>query len=373
MRSLIRKITKILPAHAIRRLWARKKAQQLHESIQAGKDIPIPSGLVFEPTQRCNLSCIMCCHRQHHTEGTCLEMRTAEACSFLNSLKKQKKFESIGFIGSEPFVRGDLEELLAVAIDGGADVSVQTNSTLLTDKRVSIWAGYGHRIRSFGTSLEGVGEIDDQIRTGKDVFPRARDGIALAVRKGLPVTVSILLLDNNRKNIPDLIKLLRNLMVKSIDISLIVNHTQEDIRESSRLSGIDEKDICITSIPALSYQTNSEQLLDDLKAALSAGIGYGMKVGTSPENFIEHFHDIRDGSIRQKYALTCGALNTVRVNPAGELIHCQHFRKKLGDLKNINLYEAWNSDEFKSFRKKLVGENLFPICVDCYRMKVLET
>ena len=326
---------------------------------------------MFEPTQRCNLSCIMCCHRQHHTEGSCQEMDTGAAVEFIKELKKQHDFRTIGFIGSEPFVRTDLEDLMKAAVGLGMDVSVQTNSTLLDEARIKTWSRHKNRIRSFGASLEGVAGVDDQIRPGKDVFSRARRGIELAVQAGLPVTVSILILDSNRERLGELIELLNALRVRSIDISLIVNHSRADIEETARLSGIRKKDICITSKPELEYKTTQFQLLEDLKSGLALGKNCGMRTSTSPEGFLANYPSIRDGSIRKKHRLTCGALDTVRVDPSSRLIHCQHFRQSFGDLSQVKLAEAWNSPGFRNFRKRLAEENLFPICVDCYRMRVL--
>jgi radical SAM protein with 4Fe4S-binding SPASM domain len=342
--------------------------QQL--ALEGGK-IPLPRGLVFEPTQRCNLSCVMCCHRQHHTEGSCPEMDTGAAVEFIKGLKKQHDFRTIGFIGSEPFVRTDLEDLMKAAVGLGLEVSVQTNSTLLDEARIKSWSDHKDHIRNFGASLEGVAGVDDQIRPGKDVFNRARRGIELAVQSGLPVTVSILILDSNREKLGELIELLDDLKVRSIDLSLIVNHSQDDIKETARLSGIDEKNICITSKPELEYKTDTRQLLEDLKSGLALGKSCGMRTSTSPESFLANYSDIRDGSIRKKHRLSCGALDTVRVDPSGRLIHCQHFRQSFGDLRQVTLAEAWNSPEFRNFRKRLAEANLFPICVDCYRMRVL--
>ncbi|MDQ7797321.1 MAG: radical SAM protein [Candidatus Edwardsbacteria bacterium] len=371
MRSPIDIIKNSPPLNAVRRKLQTRRVEALRQLALDGGKIPLPRGLVFEPTQRCNLSCIMCCHRQHHTEGSCQEMDTGAAVEFIKGLKRQHGFRIIGFIGSEPFVRADLEDLMKAAVGLGLDVSVQTNSTLLDEARIKTWSRHRCRIRSFGASLEGVAGVDDRIRPGKDVFNRARRGIELAVQAGLPVTVSILILDSNREKLGELIELLNDLEVRSMDLSLIVNHSRTDIEETVRLSGMDEKDVCITSKPELEYRTPADVLLDDLKKGLARGRSFGMRTSTSPEGFLANYPSIRDGSIRKKRRLTCGAMDTVRVDPSGRLIHCQHFRQSFGDLRQVKLAEAWNSPGFRNFRKRLAEENLFPICVDCYRMRVL--
>lgn len=336
-----------------------------------GRRLPLPRGLVLEPTQRCNLSCVMCCHRQHHTEQGCRELDTAGALGLIRRLRSQNGFRTVGFIGSEPFVRDDLEQMLLAAVDLGMAVSVQTNSTLLTPERIGIWAGQRGRVRSFGTSLEGPVGVDDQIRPGKDVFVRARQGIELAVRAGLPVTVSILILDQNREQLPELISLLGQMGVRSIDLSLVVNHRRPEVEETVRLSGLSPNEVCITSLPELEYRASPEQLLQALKDGLDLAGSLGMRASTSPEGFTGHFDSIRDGSIRRKRRLGCGALETVRVDPAGRLIHCQHFRHSFGDLTKVGLKETWDSPELIEFRRRLAENNLFPICVDCYRMRIL--
>ncbi len=351
-----------------RQLW---RAEDLRRRSLQGIALPLPRGLVLEPTQRCNLSCLMCCHRQHHTEQNCRELDTAEALGLIRRLRSQNGFRSIGFIGSEPFVRDDLEQLMLVAVELGMAVSVQTNSTLLTPERIEIWAGQRGRVRSFGTSLEGPAGVDDRIRPGRDVFVRARRGIELAVRAGLPVTVSILILDQNREQLPELISLLGRMEVRSIDLSLVVNHGRPEVEETVRLSGLSSSEVCITTLPELEYRTSPEHLRQSLRGGLDLAGSMGMRASTSPEGFVGHFDAIRDGSIRRKRRLACGALDTVRVDPAGQLIHCQHFRRSFGDLNKVGLKEAWNSPELIEFRRRLAGNNLFPICVDCYRMRIL--
>jgi radical SAM protein with 4Fe4S-binding SPASM domain len=373
MKSLIRILKDSAPAKPLRQALHRRRDLELHRKIMSGCDLPLPAGLVFEPTQRCNLSCIMCCHRQHHTEQSCTEMDTAQTCRFIRSLKDQHNFKTIGFIGSEPFLRGDLEELLQTAAEGGTGISVQTNSTLLSDERLTIWEGYKDQIRNFGASLEGVEGIDDSIRLGRDVFQKARQGIELAVKHRLPVTVSILILDSNRERLPELVRLLDDLNVRAIDISLIVNHRPSNIERTAELAGLYVNDICITSLPELDYKTETEMLLNDMRSVIKLGKELGMSVSTSPDCFLEYYSEIRSGEIRAKRRLSCGALNAARVDPSGNLIHCQHIRHNFGNLNEMGFQEAWNSPEYKAFRKRLVAENLFPICVDCYRMRVMQS
>ena len=59
-------------------------------------------------------------------------------------------------------------------------------------------------------------------------------------------------------------------------------------------------------------------------------------------------------SIRDKYNIYCTYLFRIRIEPDGMVRLCPFIEKFFGDLKEQNLEEIWNSEDYKAFRKKLL-------------------
>lgn len=59
-----------------------------------------------------------------------------------------------------------------------------------------------------------------------------------------------------------------------------------------------------------------------------------------------------------------------RINAQGEVIFCPFIKKPFGNLLEQSFEEIWNNEEFKQFRKKLVKNNLAPVCSRCCRLGI---
>ena len=59
-----------------------------------------------------------------------------------------------------------------------------------------------------------------------------------------------------------------------------------------------------------------------------------------------------------------------RVSYSGKVYFCPFIRVEVGDLTTQTLQEVWTGEKYVSLRKKLVEEQLFPVCRRCCKVEL---
>ncbi len=144
------------------------KDSYLHHQMEKGRAIPLPHSLIFELTQRCNLSCKPCWYRLNKTEQGIKELSLQEIQSLFKEKLSPYKIQTCYLIGSEPFMREALPEVVKIIAGQGIKTSLQTNGTLATKENLESLKPYLSRI---DTSLDGLETTNDNIR-GKGTFQK---------------------------------------------------------------------------------------------------------------------------------------------------------------------------------------------------------
>ena len=105
--------------------------QKIHQSA---RDKGFPLRVMFELTYRCNFHCQHCYVPQDYRDKKG-ELETREVFDILDQLKDIGCFY-LGFTGGEPFVRGDIMDILWYAKRRGFEVIIYTNGSLI-DERIA--------------------------------------------------------------------------------------------------------------------------------------------------------------------------------------------------------------------------------------------
>ena len=153
--------------------------------------------VVWNSTKACNLRCIHCYYTANARPDPG-EMTTDEAKTMIDDLAAFG-VPVLLFSGGEPFLRDDLYELGAYAVERGLRTVISTNGTLIdrhNAPRIKE-AGFSY----VGISLDGIGGTNDRFRGMAGAFDAALKGIQacteVGVRTGLRLTL-------NRHNYEDL-------------------------------------------------------------------------------------------------------------------------------------------------------------------------
>lgn len=146
-----------------------KRDSLLLLSRRLNRTLVPPDRVSVNVTLRCNLKCTMC--------TTCYdapELSTEELKGIIDQTAAWG-VEVFNPLGGEPFMRADIEELLAYAVRRGFYVTTTTNGTLITEKRARGIAAIPSDRLHFNVSLDGDEESHDRIRS-RGMWKRAIQG-----------------------------------------------------------------------------------------------------------------------------------------------------------------------------------------------------
>ncbi len=141
----------------------------MYLSRRLGRGLAPPDRVSVNLTLRCNLHCTMC--------TTCYdspELSTDEVKGIIDQTAAWG-VEVFNPLGGEPFMRADIEEILAYAVARGFYVTVTTNGTLITEKRARAIAAIPADRLHVNISLDGDEAANDAIR-GAGMWRRAITG-----------------------------------------------------------------------------------------------------------------------------------------------------------------------------------------------------
>jgi len=154
--------------------------------------------VVFNCTDRCNLSCAHCYSSSSADAADADDLTTAEAAALLDDLAALRA-PVVLFSGGEPLLREDLPELIARAAGAGIRPVVSTNGTLITAALAARLAEAGTAY--VGVSIDGLRAAHDAFRGRAGAFDDALAGIARCQDAGIKVGLRMTL---TRRNVADL-------------------------------------------------------------------------------------------------------------------------------------------------------------------------
>jgi len=318
--------------------------------IRSGKPIPLHHTCVFEISTHCNLNCKMCYYKTlfKHNELNFQEIR------FIIENRLSGIIKNVYLIGAEPYLKPHLKGILNVFSDNGISVSIQTNGTLIVNKKELL-----PMVKRVDLSIDGLEKTHDKIR-GKGSFKKVMEGLSLLVESKKLGVVSIIMMEENWDEIEDLIYFLKDKGVEYFDLSFEMWGGKNDIESTSNMLNIHPTQI----IPQPT--NNPYHNLNGIGKKI-AKLKDIPNVHFSPD-FITYFPEIfLKGKIRERLKLTCSALYNLRIDPMGNVIPCPFIRITFGNLLKNDLAHIWNNPEFIKFRKNLLSNNLYPVCKRCCR------
>jgi 12,18-didecarboxysiroheme deacetylase len=160
--------------------------------------------VVWNATRRCNLKCVHC-YAQADSVGAPDELSTDEGKKLIDDLS-QFGSPVLLFSGGEPFMRPDLPELAAYAVEKGMRAVVSTNGTLISKDMAKVLKKIG--LSYVGISLDGMEEVNDHFRGVKGAFAGAMRGIRNCREAGIKVGLRFTINKLNVAEIPAIFDLL---------------------------------------------------------------------------------------------------------------------------------------------------------------------
>jgi MoaA/NifB/PqqE/SkfB family radical SAM enzyme len=326
----------------------RRHRRGLPDRLQA---LPV---LVLFPHSRCNCRCVMCDMWRANRDQR--ELSVSELEPHLDGLRRLG-VRWVVLSGGEPLMHSNLwqlcEQLEAV------DVHVSLLSTgLLLERRSSEIVRWCDEVI---VSLDGPGEIHDQIRRIPGAYDRLAAGVA-AVRTadpGFPVSGRCVLQKRNFRALPEIIGTARAIGLDRI--SFLAADTSSTA--FNRPVGWDESRVADVALNREEV-VEAEQLVEAVTSACSVEFASGF-VTESPERLralVRYFAALNGDA--DFPANRCNAPWVSAVVEADGAVRPCFFHRILGNIHDAPLDEIVNSDGAVGFRRNLdVASD--PICRRC--------
>lgn len=157
-----------------------------------------PRSVDIAITGRCNLRCQYCSHFTSAGDSGS-DLPTGEWLAFFRELKACAVFD-VTLQGGEPFLREDLEEIIAGIVENRMRFSLLSNGTLITAKMAAFLAASG-RCDGVQVSIDGSTPVTHDVFRGEGSFSRAVNGVRQLQQYDIPVSVRVTV---HRNNVRDL-------------------------------------------------------------------------------------------------------------------------------------------------------------------------
>lgn len=271
-------------------------------------------------TYRCNAKCHMCNIWQHPTKKE--KEITPEV------INKLPPIPGINITGGEPFIRKDLEEILAVLKPKTKRLVVSTNG-FWTDRILEV--AKKHPWIGIRISIEGLPKANDELRGIKDGFDRGIRTLIELNHLGLKdIGFAITVSDQNTKDLLELYHLAKMMRVEFATAA---------IHNSYYFHKFDNKFVHPEDAIA-EFEKLIEELLQSrrIKNWFRAYFNHGLI------NYIK-------GNPR---LLPCKmGYESFFLDPYGEVRPCNVMEESMGNLKEKTFDEIWNGEEAKRVRQKV--------------------
>ena len=258
-------------------------------------------------------------------------------------------------------MRRDIKDLLK-HLNISHDVVICTNATLLGDTEINILNSCD-RVYTVCISLDGPREVHDSIRGVKGSYEKAIRAIQSLVRI-VPVTVNLVIQDENIQFIPDIVDLCASLAAKKVKIEMERIYSSERHENAIAETGLLSADVPISS-QGRSRGYSLETLQNMLQECLNRGRRSGIDIFIDPPYLMDNLQACYESNLLNDKNFICHLMDTATVAPNGDVINCIHIRKPFGNIRETSFEGIWNSEAANVFRRRLLKNNLTPLCENC--------
>ena len=361
-------------AHAL--LRKRKYEHTVGRFIKdgSGRADPLPMGLVYEATMRCNLTCEFCYVGDLlNVEGEWREELPLEA---LRRAFPEGHLQ-VNLTGGEIFMRKDILSVLDVFREKGYTCGyLTTNGTIISDERAEALAELARLgfLTHVSVSIDGPGELHDKARGVKGTFQRTSDGLrrlqAAAKKKGAPLRVSIntTVAEQSLDTLEQMVDVAEELGVDAIGLNHLMYATAAERDETLRMIGETDPKIIstyITEDPGVDPARVRDKVQRLQDACARKGVLFDYRPKVHPPLIDPYYTPGTPLDGRCLYPFM-----HARVSFSGKVFFCPFIRVEVGDLTTQTLGEVWNGTKYVELRKTLLDEKLFPVCRRCCKVEL---
>jgi MoaA/NifB/PqqE/SkfB family radical SAM enzyme len=363
------------------RAWARYRRRQYERRIdhflrdRDGRAGPLPVGVVYEATMRCNLKCEFCYVGDLlNLEGQWREELPLDA---MRRAFPEQSLMQVSLTGGEIFMRKDILGVMEVFRDKGYTCGyLTTNGTILSDERADALAELARAgfLKHISVSIDGPGVLHDRARGVAGTFERTAAGLRrlqeAARRKHAPLRVSIntTVARETLAALDRMVDVAGELGVDAIGLNHLMFSTPEEVAETVQLTGAPGPSAIstyVTADPGVAAADVRRQVDALVEKCRRRNIRFDMRPKVRPAILDAYY---TPGSRLEGRCLY--PFLHARVSFSGKVYFCPFIRVEVGDLTSQSLEEVWTGRRYVELRRALVERGLFPVCRRCCKVEL---
>lgn len=374
-RNLKRFLSKVLrqPGYATR-VFVKRTAAYLSYYSGTGKST-YPEAITLFLTHRCNLRCKMC---GQWGESGVTKKKSADDIRGELTLDEMKGLiddvfpfrPSITLFGGEPLLHGGCVDLIRHIKEKKMHCLMITNGSLLVNYAADVVdAG----LDELNVSLDGGGELHDEIRGMPGVFEKVTNGLKevsrLKKERGTArplVNLQCTISKYNYRHLEQLTDVAEEIAADSLTYHNLIFLTQDSIEKQKA----HDKALGFSSREWEGFVfepgIDPDDLYSKITDILSAGYTFGVDFypNFSIKGLREYYNN--PSYLPSEYAARCLSPWVVAyIFPDGEIRPCLNFSYSYGNIKETKFSELWNNEKAVRFRRNLKENRIFPVCVRC--------
>lgn len=352
------------PAHLFHNLvqWHA----HLPKLLTPGYALP-PLRVAFILTHRCNLKCDMC-NVWPAADKRPANRQELNSDEIRHTIRQTPFFSIVTFTGGEPFVRSDIENLLAWTA-ARRKLHLVSNATLIDRDRIDLLFRLrsrgllGKGLLSLGISLEGPEALHDRIVHLPGAFAHSFHVLREIAQHKIQRNAAYPLLDLKvvltAANVNDLDNLFRMGAEAGADIfSLQIENTQ-----TSSYGVEDGRANAHAEPPAPVDVIDPEQLRDRIENLKKLAANSTMRLRFNPDMPLTALLDRYQNRFNAGHFCCNVAWSILHVGPYGDVYPCYTY--PMGNVREKSLFRIWNDRPYREFRTNLRRDHIWPGCAGC--------
>ena len=340
-----------------------------------------PKWVVFQLIENCNLRCKMCYEwgdqGAYHDKPKLSSLDYSVVQQVIKDCLPGKPY--FEFFGGEPFLYPQIWEVIRLIKEGGCEVGIPTNGTLIEMHAEMLVETQPTRL---WISLDGPEHINDQQR-GKGVFQKVIKGLdkLYELRKARKLNypkigITYVVTPLNYLHIEECF--FRNIDISKLDNLSIEFQNYATLEQYQQYADILSKEFGIFSAscakgyvqnPAQFAQIDFKILVDQMTKVKNLCQEKGIRFLAHPQTieldnirnyFTANWENMSDRRSRCAFPWTYA-----EISAQGEVTVCHTFYDlTLGNVYRESILDIWNGEKINKVREHL-RKNLYPICTAC--------
>jgi AdoMet-dependent heme synthase len=187
----------------------------------------IPSEIMLEVTNRCNLNCEFCFNKIYIPQERKNETLSTSDIKYIIDKIKKSKVQIVRFTGGEPLLRDDIFELMDYAHQKGLRVWLNTNATLITRPIAQKIAKYAENVL---IPLNADNCESEKAITGKNTFKSKLKGILLLKKNRIKcLRCGTVATKANIANLEKIYDLVKRLPISDWELFRVIPLSEKDV------------------------------------------------------------------------------------------------------------------------------------------------